>query len=456
MPSKGKGRDTFTSENIPNPILWVGEEEGPLENDSWGGNSSSVIHYGHICSGPGCEDSYDSIQGIRYQCSVCPKTDFCGRCLCLPENPHNRSHQLYGCRGQAIIADYTQMSADEIKEFNSNAEAGGIEALTLESGVSESTFRVIDLQPGESNDMLQCVMRTTELETEETYEVLTNTVFRHRKGPNSWGGGYEMDIKATEELFIGEGFVSIPIALGNVLRALRSEDEVKTMYVDQICAEQEHTRNTEADAGKLSKVYSNASKTIAWIGDDDDHTETAIGLIEMLVCFYKDKTTPHPSPEELEANEELQLEDMGSNGGVSLLHFFTRAAYADAWTSQQVVLAQDPWISCGPYSVEWWKVAKVAEMLCQTPWTLAPWRIQFEWVSSIPLRANCVALTERIRQNYTATEETQRATINGATRLFATSDPCSWEFPFRDYVKEMKYDGAVHAKSSSMPSGSFG
>lgn len=58
--------------------------------------ASTVHHFGIYCDGPLCSTSSNTsyIQGVRYKCTVCHDTDFCGNCEASPSNHHNRTHPL--------------------------------------------------------------------------------------------------------------------------------------------------------------------------------------------------------------------------------------------------------------------------------------------------------------------------------------------------------------------------
>lgn len=53
-------------------------------------------HFGIYCDGPLCSSKRDQkyIHGVRYKCTICSDTDFCGSCEALPGNHHNRTHPL--------------------------------------------------------------------------------------------------------------------------------------------------------------------------------------------------------------------------------------------------------------------------------------------------------------------------------------------------------------------------
>ena len=58
--------------------------------------SSNVLHMGIRCDGPLCSTNRGKscIKGIRYKCTVCHDTDFCGNCEASPANTHNKTHPL--------------------------------------------------------------------------------------------------------------------------------------------------------------------------------------------------------------------------------------------------------------------------------------------------------------------------------------------------------------------------
>ena len=420
--SKGKEKKLFTEQDIPNPIEWLHENAPPEPDTTWGSNPAVVVHYGVTCSGPNCNGDDEPIKGVRYSCTVCRQTDFCGPCLTHPENSHDRAHPLWGCLDQAIIADHDRMTLPERKRFYGSANGAPVEFLTL-NGVS-SAVNVVELRPGKSVDTLQC-SDVRPIKPDEQYEAITCTLFDH--GPTLFDAAARTEPEVFEDMIVGDGFLPIPVRFRNIVRASRSEEQDTVLYVDQLCAERTHIYDKDLDPGKVAKVYSNATRTTVWIGEEDEHTESAIGLIEQISCLCPQGTTEYPTPKEL----GLQLADVEPDEWTSLLHYYARPAFGNGWTCQQITLACDPWVRCGSLMpLEWWKVAMVAEMLCQTAWVLAQWRIRFDWNSIAPLRANCIVMTQGCRKKRLASAETRQAAVIEAANYFKDVDARDAKFPF--------------------------
>lgn len=73
-----------------------GHRFAPLYDPIAGVRHRSQKHVGVYCDGPLCSQFTRPpyISGVRYKCTICDDSDFCGNCEAHPSNPHNPTHPL--------------------------------------------------------------------------------------------------------------------------------------------------------------------------------------------------------------------------------------------------------------------------------------------------------------------------------------------------------------------------
>lgn len=72
--------------------------------------------------------------------------------------------------------------------------------------------------------------------------------------------------------------------LALALRYLRSRDQVRTLWIDAICINQEDTDERSEQVGRMSDIYKLADKVIAWLGPSSTGGSVAMTTLDHLGC----------------------------------------------------------------------------------------------------------------------------------------------------------------------------
>ncbi len=110
-------------------------------------------------------------------------------------------------------------------------------------------IRVFQLFPGGLEDALECEISITSLEDDPSYEAVSYV----------WG-------KTTPPRFIDSeaGFIRITPNLENGLRRIRRKHEVRTLWADQICINQQSLEERSAQVGMMGEIFQLARSVIMW------------------------------------------------------------------------------------------------------------------------------------------------------------------------------------------------
>jgi hypothetical protein len=144
--------------------------------------------------------------------------------------------------------------------------------------------------------------------------------------------------------------INITRSLASALCHLRSEKECVWLWIDQICIDQGNIQDKEQQIPLMGLIYSHASNTLIWLGDDGgDLPDVAFETLEKVhscLQFNGQEVSPKeferlllPKPEAQEWREVKQL--------------FRRPWFTRLWVIQEVVLSINPYVKCGKVEALW-------------------------------------------------------------------------------------------------------
>lgn len=134
--------------------------------------------------------------------------------------------------------------------------------------------RILTLFPGDMDTPLFCTMQIIDLNHPPfAFEALSYV----------WGKA-----KSPEHLFCDDGHLEITMNLDKALRHLRLSSMSRRLWVDAICIDQTDLAERARQVQYMRLVYKRASRTIVWLGEKQDWTETAIAFAKELVSLKAD------------------------------------------------------------------------------------------------------------------------------------------------------------------------
>lgn len=136
--------------------------------------------------------------------------------------------------------------------------------------LNKSSFRIFTLEPGKEGDGLQGSLQTHRLHTSCEYEALSY----------EWGNKTE-----TRSMKCNNYDFRITQSLDIALRRLRLTNKPRSLWIDQICINQESELERSAQVSIMRLIYSNAAMVIAWLGQAD--TEATSSVKNFLSAFLK-------------------------------------------------------------------------------------------------------------------------------------------------------------------------
>ena len=139
----------------------------------------------------------------------------------------------------------------------------------------------------------------------------------------------------------------------NAIWRLRSKSETVTLWIDQICINQEDPEERSTQVQLKRKIHKSAADVLIWLGDEANKSKFAIELIARLRTVGTDVST-------WTAKEWRALETL-----------LSRPWFGRMWILQELGVASSATALCGSQSVPWRDVSNMINHLTSTDSWLA-------------------------------------------------------------------------------------
>jgi hypothetical protein len=153
------------------------------------------------------------------------------------------------------------------------------------SGRSGDEFRPLVLLPGQDDAEIRCEIQHALLDGAPRYEALSYT-WGDPKGENSLVP-CRGDPSASYPVKIDEGYLKVAYNLMVALKHLRHDTNTRTLWIDAICINQHDDEEKNHQVKAMARIYSGASRVLAWLGEDDEYTDLAFETLEELFWSTK-------------------------------------------------------------------------------------------------------------------------------------------------------------------------
>lgn len=199
----------------------------------------------------------------------------------------------------------------------------------------------------------------------------------------TWGDPTTNDDKVEDELKpceinINARKVAITRNLHDALWQLRSSGFNGHLWIDAICINQQDVKERSDQVNMMAEIYGKAREVIAWLGKSDENTSDIAQLISVL-ALVSDHTTFEPDNVKegrvfFDGSKEETLAQFGlpklSNSVWGFLKpFFGRRWFQRVWIIQEMVLARNIEVLCGPIIISWEDLWKTSSFLISVKWT---------------------------------------------------------------------------------------
>ena len=180
--------------------------------------------------------------------------------------------------------------------------------------------------------------------------------------------------------------LSITQTLHDALSAIRSENNERKLWVDQLCINQDDIAERNQQVSIMGDIYRSAERVVVWLGPADDETPVLWDLLYKLGelrHFDGSETYQLPlghrhddiNPTQDESQSVQHAAKSGDKPALpdlppgsapewqAMERFFRRAWFLRTWTFQEVVLSQRCELVCGSYKMPWIDLADASKAI---------------------------------------------------------------------------------------------
>jgi len=221
------------------------------------------------------------------------------------------------------------------------ALATHVESLGLVRAISDGEIRLLDLHPGRHDAAIDCTMRIVPLAGKPQYEALSYV----------WG-----ESSGSAPIRIQNHEVLITTNLYAALRRLRGVATARTLWVDQLCINQQDEEEKRKQVLLMGDIYKQCVRCLIWFGEipSEPRAGFTIADAEAALSFIRDLADVTVC--RMSAVPDLLAD--GPNGDAVRRAFGAMFMYGNVWwsriwTVQEATLPPSARIGWGPLAISW-------------------------------------------------------------------------------------------------------
>lgn len=206
-------------------------------------------------------------------------------------------------------------------------------------------IRLLKLGPGRSDSdaEIACELFEAEFQDGEAGKLIgvdNNEAYIYEALTWCWGTNPSDCLVVIEQQDSTRKKMAVSEELAWALLYLRKPEKSRILWIDAICIDQTSTDEKNHQVQMMAKIYSHAERAIVWLGMDDLDSRRAI-------TFVKDEIL------QLQRFDELCDDERNSPKWQALLLLMQRPWFFRRWVVQEISLAKNAIIHCGPDQIPW-------------------------------------------------------------------------------------------------------
>ncbi|KAF4633092.1 hypothetical protein G7Y89_g5033 [Cudoniella acicularis] len=237
--------------------------------------------------------------------------------------------------------------------------------------LKDHEIRLVHLQPRAISDEIKCSLVTIKLDDAQ-YEALSY----------EWG-----PVSPELPLIMNESWIDVRENLWWALHHLQLENETRVLWIDALCINQQDTAERNHQVTQMGKIYSSATRCIAWIGRERVIRDSIFQVddCELAIEFIKKYQTRKHKGDFSKGFSPSSRQEHDSFEFLCRRRYWTRL-----WIIQEILLSSDVVVQCGSHEVSWQALSNIFNSF-----EILHASYQFSISQSAPFRLNQHSNTRR-------------------------------------------------------------
>lgn len=245
----------------------------------------------------------------------------------------------------------SQSPVEDLKSIHSTVHSPGVWT-PYSSLEARGSIRLLELQPGQSDDPLTCFLVTTELESIQTpWEALSYC----------WGSTVrESQIGCRDKESDAIEPIHITTNLGLALRRLRRTNTTRTLWVDATCINQDDADERSEQVQQMGTIFASAARVLVWLGEEEQPGRAAQTLQLFRTVAYRltnAVSTTDVSAEEWIPSSTDEITQWSKEQWQLIAGFYELGWFWRLWIIQEIVLAKEATILWADQQIPWDEVS---------------------------------------------------------------------------------------------------
>ncbi|RMZ69347.1 Heterokaryon incompatibility [Pyrenophora seminiperda CCB06] len=271
-----------------------------------------------------------------------------------PSGEYGRLSELDQAQIREFVAQKRQQMGETARQAN---------LMQVYQPLLAGEIRVLELHPGDLGNPLQGSLHTVSVDfsyptrawqfgltftraTNHAISLVTERPVWFTALSYVWGANPIFDLTITSE----HGPIIITRSLAAALQQLRSTRDSVYLWIDQICINQPDNEEKAMQIPLMDKIYTQATNTVIWLGDDDGEDPVrAFDLMETVFARLQG-TDAQVAPDDF---ERLDFPPANDRAWWAIRQLLRRPWFSRLWTIQEAVLSRDTHLKCGQAEVCW-------------------------------------------------------------------------------------------------------
>jgi hypothetical protein len=197
-------------------------------------------------------------------------------------------------------------------------------------------IRLLQIEPGEYDEKIQCSLRLTSVDNPSPYIALSYAWGQlHADGSHLCRtlhcGGHE--IKVTQSLYSGLKMMRQHWMSGDIV----VQSSQLSVWADAVCIDQQNLVERSEQVMLMAQIYGNCSRLVVWL--DDSTTETDDGVVEAFTACNTQIAASNPDKTSLLQIRQY-IEELDMQRRQDLADFFRKPWFTRRWVMQEVFCSE--------------------------------------------------------------------------------------------------------------------